>query len=165
MIDDTEAEMAGKAVEGSDGKIGDVGQVYLDDSTGRPAWVTVSTGLSGAQESFVPVAEGELSGGALRVPYDKDTVKGAPRVSSDGHISREVEAELYRYYGLMIERARAGSAVHRGVTSKDRWVTETGPLKPTSNPTNRYREAVAQARAERRTIHARVAAGDLPQGV
>ncbi|HEY8372100.1 MAG TPA: PRC-barrel domain-containing protein, partial [Pseudonocardiaceae bacterium] len=35
-------------------KIGKVGQVYLDDETGQPAWVTVRTGLFGMKESFVP---------------------------------------------------------------------------------------------------------------
>ena len=35
-------------------KIGGVGEVYLDDTTGEPAWVTVNTGLFGLKETFVP---------------------------------------------------------------------------------------------------------------
>ncbi|MDX6319973.1 MAG: hypothetical protein QOD35_3373, partial [Nocardioidaceae bacterium] len=38
-------QVAGSDAYGSDGsKIGSVGQVYLDDQTGQPAWVTVNTG-------------------------------------------------------------------------------------------------------------------------
>ena len=35
-------------------KIGKIGQVYLDDRTGDPMWVTVSTGLFGSRQSFAP---------------------------------------------------------------------------------------------------------------
>src|SRR4051794_4388615 len=87
---------------GSDGeKIGNVGQVYLDDRTGRPEWVTVTTGLFGTKQSFVPVSEAGLSGDGLRLPYDKEKIKGAPQVEPEqGHLSEAEEAELYRYYGL-----------------------------------------------------------------
>ena len=80
-------------------KVGKVGQVYLDDSTGEPAWVTVKTGLFGTSESFVPLQGATTQGQEVRVPYTKDQVKDAPRVEEDGHISVEEERELFRYYG------------------------------------------------------------------
>jgi uncharacterized protein (TIGR02271 family) len=81
-------------------KIGQVGQVYLDDQTDRPQWVTVKTGFFGSNESFIPIEQASRSGDGVSVPFDKDRVKGAPNVAADGHISREEEQELYRYYGL-----------------------------------------------------------------
>jgi uncharacterized protein (TIGR02271 family) len=91
----------GATVLSQDGdKIGTAKQVYLDDDSGRPAWVTVNTGLFGTSESFIPLEQADLSGDELRVPYAKDKVKDAPRVGDDGHISRDQEAELYSYYGL-----------------------------------------------------------------
>ena len=81
-------------------KIGKVSQIYLDDTTQDPAWVTVNTGFFGTSESFVPLQRAELSGDDVRVPYAKAQVKDAPRVDPDQHISREEERELYRYYGL-----------------------------------------------------------------
>ncbi len=94
-------QVIGSEVYGSDGdKIGKVGQVYFDDETNQPAWVTVNTGLMGTNESFIPVQEATFSGDALTVPYDKNKVKDAPSVASDGHLSPEEEQELYRYYGL-----------------------------------------------------------------
>ncbi|MGY1839701.1 MULTISPECIES: DUF2382 domain-containing protein [unclassified Modestobacter] len=89
------------AVDADGDKLGKVGQVYLDDSTGRPEWATVSTGLFGTSETFVPLADAQFADGALRVPYQKAKVKDAPRMDADsGHLSPDEEAELYRYYGV-----------------------------------------------------------------
>ncbi|CCG03320.1 DUF2382 domain-containing protein [Blastococcus saxobsidens] len=90
----------GSTAVGPDGKLGTVGEVYLDDETGRPEWATVRTGLFGTKEAFVPLASADISGGELRMPYDKDKVKNAPHIDSEGHLSPAEESELYRYYGL-----------------------------------------------------------------
>ena len=59
MIEQQElGSVAGRDVYGPDGeKIGSVAQVYQDDQTGQPAWLTVHTGLFGMNESFVPLRE------------------------------------------------------------------------------------------------------------
>jgi uncharacterized protein (TIGR02271 family) len=87
-------------VDTAGNKIGKVAQVYLDDQSGQPEWVTVRTGLFGTKESFVPLAAARVSGDQLVVEASKDQVSGAPRVDEDGHISEQEEAEIYRYYGL-----------------------------------------------------------------
>lgn len=46
--------MGQKAVDRDGNKVGKIGQVYLDDATGQPQWVTVSTGLFGKKELFAP---------------------------------------------------------------------------------------------------------------
>jgi uncharacterized protein (TIGR02271 family) len=91
----------GTTVYDTDGdKIGKAGEVYLDDATGRPEWLTVNTGLFGTSESFVPLEQATLEGNDVRVPFDKAKVKDAPRVATDGHLDPSEEEELYRYYGL-----------------------------------------------------------------
>ncbi|MGW0481876.1 PRC and DUF2382 domain-containing protein [Nonomuraea sp. NPDC003214] len=88
-------------VIGSDGQhIGKVGQVFLSDRTGEPEWVTVRTGMFGMRQTFVPLAGSRRSGGEIRAPYDKETIKGAPNVDVDDRLTLEEEAALYRYYGL-----------------------------------------------------------------
>jgi len=90
----------GNVIDNDGDKIGSIGQIFLDDQTGRPEWVTVKTGLFGGGESFVPLRDGNVTGNDIQVPYDKDKVKDAPRISdSDGHLSEDEEATLYRYYG------------------------------------------------------------------
>ena len=88
------------AVDSDGDKLGKIGNIYLDDRTGDPAWATVNTGLFGTKESFVPLATARLEGDQLVVPFDKATIKDAPKVADDGHIGDDEQEELYRYYGL-----------------------------------------------------------------
>jgi uncharacterized protein (TIGR02271 family) len=88
------------AVDNDGDKLGKVGQVYLDDQTGNPEWATVSTGLFGTKETFVPLSDASVSDGTLRLPYEKAKVKDAPRIDAEGHLSPAEEEELYRYYGI-----------------------------------------------------------------
>ncbi|MFC4396508.1 DUF2382 domain-containing protein [Arthrobacter sedimenti] len=109
---------AGGNVIGSDGsKIGSIGQIYADDQTSEPTWVTVKTGLFGTHESFVPLDTATQDGKDIVVPHTKDEVKDAPRVAPDGHLEPEEEDRLYTYY------ERSGGAAYTG-TSTDRDTTE-----------------------------------------
>ena len=90
----------GANVVGSDGgKIGSVGQVYVDNETGAPSWVSVRTGFFGTSESFVPLDQADQTGDEIRVPYTKEFVKDAPRIDVDGALEHSQEDELYAYYG------------------------------------------------------------------
>ena len=90
----------GNVLSASGEKIGSIGQVYLDDQTGEPTFVTANTGLFGLKQSFVPLQGARVENGDLIVDYDKETVKDAPRIDDDGSLTPEEEDELYRYYGL-----------------------------------------------------------------
>src|SRR5215218_38927 len=108
MITDQQLKgVIGSTAVGRDGKLGTVGEVYLDDSTGRPEWATVRTGLFGTKEAFVPLADATISGDELRVPYSKDDVKNSPHHDVEGHLSPNEEADLYRHYGIGDERSVA----------------------------------------------------------
>ena len=47
-----------------------------------------------------PASGASISGGDIVVSYDKETVKNAPRVDPDGHLSPDEEQALYDYYGV-----------------------------------------------------------------
>ena len=81
-------------------KIGKVGQVYYDDDTAQPRWITVNTGFFGTSESFVPVQGADVSGDRVTVAYDKATVKNAPNIAEDGHLTPEEEQRLYQHYSV-----------------------------------------------------------------
>ncbi len=98
---DTISRVIGQDVYDESGdKIGSAAEVYLDDETGQPEWVTVRTGMFGTKESFVPLRDANLTDDGVRVPVTKSQVKDAPKVDTDGHLSPQEEEELYRYYGL-----------------------------------------------------------------
>ncbi len=91
----------GGIVTDADGsKVGKIGQVYLDNKTGDPQWVTVSTGLFGTSESFVPLISATTSGNDIQVPFSKSIIHDAPRVDADSQISEAEEADLFRYYDM-----------------------------------------------------------------
>jgi uncharacterized protein (TIGR02271 family) len=81
-------------------KLGRIGQVYRDDNTDQPKWITVHTGLFGTNESFVPLQGAQFGGDRVTVAYDKSTIKDAPNVAGDQHLDVEEEQRLYRHYGL-----------------------------------------------------------------
>ena len=88
------ADSGGNVVTTDGDKIGSIGQIYLDDNTGQPEWVTVKTGLLGISQSFVPLDGARVSGGDVAVKYDRATIQDAPRVDADGSISSEKEDAL-----------------------------------------------------------------------
>ena len=94
------AESGGDVRTTSGDKIGSIGQIYVDLSTGEPSWVTVRTGLFGMSESFVPLEGATYNGKDIMVNYDKDTVKDAPRIDADRQLSPDEEETLYAHYGM-----------------------------------------------------------------
>ena len=86
-------------VDSSGDKIGKIEEIYLDAETDAPEWAVVTTGLFGSKQSFVPIGDATSAGDGIRVPFEKATVKDAPKVDPDGRLSQEEERELYRHYG------------------------------------------------------------------
>lgn len=123
-------ELDGLTVYDNEGeKVGSVGRVYVDDDTGKPDWVTVKTGMFGMKESFVPLAGARRVGSDLHVSHSKDTVKEAPRVDADAHLSVAEEEELYRHYGLTRKSGNLGDTGKGTGTGADaRTVAGTGAM-------------------------------------
>lgn len=93
------AEVTGRTALDSKGdKIGKIGQIYVDEQTGQPSWVTVSTGLFGTRESFAPLHNARTSGDDVLLGVTKDKVKDAPNIDDDGRLSQDDERALYDYY-------------------------------------------------------------------
>jgi len=106
------------AVDADDDKIGKVGQIYLNDETGEPEWVTVSTGLFGTRESFAPLYGARPGNGELQLAVTKQQVKDAPSVEVDDHLDDVALDSLYEYYtgylGPAASPAGTGTAAGNG---------------------------------------------------
>lgn len=122
----------GNVVSTSGTKIGSIGQIYLDNTTNEPTWVTVKTGLFGTSESFVPLANASVRGDDVVVDYDKDVIKDAPRIDPDGSLSPQEEDRLYEYYGLGTgtTTTTAGKGGNPGTTGKSGKAGKGGPGAP-----------------------------------
>ena len=148
MIDSNEVgQIADRTVFDSAGdKVGKAGQVYLDDESGQPEWVTVNTGLFGTNESFVPLREASLTDDGVSVPYTKDKVKDAPNVDPDGgHITPEEEQHLYEYYGLTQDTAAVGNAADRD-GDRDEVGVRDGDLRDGDEPFDQNTERAGDGR-------------------
>jgi uncharacterized protein (TIGR02271 family) len=119
--------LIGRDIYGSDGgKIGTAVQVYADDESGKPEWVSVRTGLFGMKQSFVPLADASFSGDQITVPYDKAFVKDAPNVDEDGNLSQDQERELYSYYNRSDYDTTTTAGTASGGLAGDRDETTSG---------------------------------------
>ena len=117
MITHTEVRdlIGADLLDSAGNKVGSIGQIYVDEGTGEPEWVTVNTGLFGMNESFVPLAQADRAGNAIRVPYEKATIKDAPNLPASGaHLDESEERELYIYYGLDYAGQRSDSGIPSG---------------------------------------------------
>jgi len=115
--------MGTTAVDQAGDKIGKVGQVYLDDQTGEPTWVTLSTGLFGTKESFAPLQGAQFTGDNLVLAVTKDQVKGAPNIDDDGHIDETQQAEISRYYAGLL--GSTGTSTYESGTTTDTGYVDT----------------------------------------
>lgn len=91
----------GKTMVDADGhRIGSIEEIYVDRQTGQPEWAAVKTGLFGTKHSYVPIADAEpTDDDKIRVPFQKDQVKNAPKVAADDELSPDEERQLYEHYG------------------------------------------------------------------
>jgi uncharacterized protein (TIGR02271 family) len=102
-----------------DQKLGKIEEIYLDDETREPEWALITTGLFGTKQSFVPLHAASPSSDGIAVPFDKATVKDAPKIDPDGQLSPDEEAELYRHYGLDYRERQTGSGLTQGDRTDD----------------------------------------------
>lgn len=100
MIDSSKLSiLAGKTVTGPDGdSIGRIKDVYESTEGGGGTFATVATGMFGSGAGFFPLEAAELRGDEVVVPFDKDTIKDAPRVENDEELTASEEQRLFEYY-------------------------------------------------------------------
>lgn len=115
MITATAEKLQGLHILTSDGSTaGEVADVYLDDETGRPKWVTIEVGRLG-HKSLVPLSIAAWAKDGLRVPYGKKEIRRAPHANPGVHVSRSLEMRLLEHYGLAggatLAEARVGADV------------------------------------------------------
>jgi sporulation protein YlmC with PRC-barrel domain len=90
-----------KMIDADGDKIGTIEDTFLDRHTGEPAWAAVKTGLFGLKHTLVPIRDAEVAGdNEVRVPFEKEKVKDAPRIDPDGELSPDEERQLWQHYGL-----------------------------------------------------------------
>ena len=114
-----------EAHDQDDAKIGKVEQIYIDQETEQPVWVSVRSGLFGRSETLVPLTGATWDRTALRLAVPKDRVKDAPRVEPGAEVTPEEQERLYDYYaqadrGDLDRDDRGGRVAHAADLGSDR---------------------------------------------
>jgi hypothetical protein len=93
----------GYTIAATDGRIGTVSDILFDDSSWRVRWVVVDTGnwLPGRKVLLPLSALGRLNenGSEFAVKLTMQQVKDSPESGTDRPVSRQIEANIYGYYG------------------------------------------------------------------
>jgi sporulation protein YlmC with PRC-barrel domain len=127
--------LIGATVVGSDGgKLGNVGQIYLDEATGQPAWVTVRTGLSGTRQCFAPLHNAAVSGDQVILAVPRDLVTDAPNIENDGRLDESETGTLYQHYAGYLGHGGQQSANGGYAGSSTQTVAEGTQGRDTSGP-------------------------------
>jgi sporulation protein YlmC with PRC-barrel domain len=98
-----ESEIDGYIIQASDGLIGTVSDFLFDDTTWLVRWLVIDTGnwLPGRKVLLPPSALADVNhiGRQFSVKLTKQQVKECPEVESDLPVSRQMETNIYNYYG------------------------------------------------------------------
>jgi len=93
----------GDAIAASDGRIGTVSDFLFDDASWLVRWLVVDTGkwLSGRKVLLPPSAMGHPApaGNEFPVNLTKQQIKDSPDSDTDRPVSRQIEGDIYNYYG------------------------------------------------------------------
>jgi sporulation protein YlmC with PRC-barrel domain len=104
--------LEGKPVHAAEGgKVGDVAAVLLDKETARPEWLAVKRGFG--KQVLVPVAEADVAGDVITVPYSEAVIDSAPEGQGD-EVSQETERVLASHYGLVYSKERSSTGLAEG---------------------------------------------------
>lgn len=90
-------------------KIGTLESVYVDTGTDQPSFATVLVGLPTRHRLvFVPLAGASVGPGYLKVTHDKQQVKDAPSIGTDGELPAGDEKEVFAHYSLGYQPGSGG---------------------------------------------------------
>ena len=97
-------DLVGSDVEGVDGSIGKVADLYFDDHTWTVRWLVVKTGdwLAGRRDiliSPISISADSGRGRLFQTSLSRAQVRGSPDVDTCKPVSRQHEVEQYGYYG------------------------------------------------------------------
>jgi len=98
--DDIDSMIGADALDARDDRIGEVSQVYIDEQTDAPTWVSVRLGLLSSAEVLVPLEDAEWDDRALHVAVGRQTAREAPRKEMDEPLTVVEEERLKTHYGI-----------------------------------------------------------------
>ena len=115
------SDWPGREVRASDGTLGKVEAIYLDEATDAPEWVLVRLDGEDRPTAFVPLLGAEIDASAISVEHDRERIGGAPHVGEREGDTLTVaeERRLYEYYGLAYSAEESSTLLPEDDTSSE----------------------------------------------
>ncbi|USQ80258.1 PRC-barrel domain-containing protein [Ornithinimicrobium faecis] len=89
-------------------RVGVIGRMFFDESSGDLEWVTVQTGLYPGHETYIPLrgatVDQERTPPRLKVDFGKGLIEDAPMMAEERishlehHLSTAQQSQLHAYY-------------------------------------------------------------------
>jgi len=89
----------GQVVSATGERIGRAGAMLFDPQIDRLAWIRVDQGPFNTRHTLVPLQGAYQAAGQVVVPFDRDTVRHAPKVSRTVALAGPVRQKFEAYYG------------------------------------------------------------------
>lgn len=109
MIGRDEAEQLladrGRARTSAGHDLGPVVQVFLDEYTGWPSFMTVALSPAAGEETLVALHEAKRRGHDAVIPYTLCRVQNAPKLLVGRGLSVSEEDDVFYYYDVPVEGA------------------------------------------------------------
>lgn len=126
-------QLFGADVMTQDGeKIGTVDNVWVDDATDQTEFIGVKTGWLFGKTHVIPIADAQISGNTITIPYSKNQIENAPTFDTDAQISPNEEQQVYSYYGLDRSTAPSPTGLPAGEIGGTDYTGTTGYTDTTS---------------------------------
>jgi hypothetical protein len=90
----------------SGASMGRIEGAYVSEGAGRPEWLLIRVGRFG-HHTVVPARQAVAGVGHVWVPWNRATIRSAPRVELGGALNAEEELQLCEHYGIVRGHGRA----------------------------------------------------------
>ncbi len=103
----------GEPVDDSGGqRVGKVSGVYADLGSKEPKWLVVRLGRL-AGEAAVPFEHCVEGGGRVWIAYEREEVRGSPKLNGGEPLNAGQELQICEHYGIRIGLGRAAEVAER----------------------------------------------------
>jgi hypothetical protein len=104
--EEVEGWVGARLDEISGASMGRIEGAYVSEESGRPEWILIRVGRFG-HHTVVPARQAVAGVGHVWVPWNRASIRGAPRVELGGALTAEEELALCEHYGIVKGLGRA----------------------------------------------------------
>ena len=104
--EEVEGWIGARLDEISGASMGKIEGAFVSEENGRPEWILIRVGRFG-HHTVVPARQAVAGVGHVWVPWNRASIRSAPRVELGGSLNADEERQLCEHYGIVEGQGRA----------------------------------------------------------